>query len=48
MTVIHAFMVGCFFLILVYLGVKNKDGVVAIFNSGGTQTNNIIKSLQGR
>jgi hypothetical protein len=48
MTLLHALGVGFFILILVYLGVKNANGVVAIFNAGGQNTNQIVKSLQGR
>ncbi len=48
MTLIHSLAFGIFILILTYLGVKNAGGVTSIFNSGGTQLNTGIKTLQGR
>jgi hypothetical protein len=48
MTLIHSIAFGMFLLILTYLGVKNAGGVTSIFNAGGTQINNISKTLQGR
>lgn len=48
MQLAHALSFGIFMLILVYLGVKNSTGVAAIFNVAGTQSNSIIKTLQGR
>lgn len=44
----HMFMFGAGMLILLYLALKNADGVAKIFNATGTQSNSIIKSLQGR
>lgn len=48
MTLLHALLVGMGLLILVYLGVKNAGGVAQIFNAGGPQVINGIKTLQGR
>ena len=48
MNLLHAVLLGMGLLILVYLGVKNAQGVVQIFNAGSTGTVNITKSLQGR
>lgn len=48
MTLLHGVLVGMGLLILVYLGLKNAPGVVSIFNSTGTNTVNITKTLQGR
>jgi hypothetical protein len=48
MKLLHGVFLGMALLILVYLGVKNAPGVVAIFNSTGSNTVNITKSLQGR
>jgi hypothetical protein len=48
MKLLHGIFLGMGLLILVYLGVRNKDGVVAIFNSTGQNTIGITKALQGR
>ena len=48
MSLLHGVLFGMGLLILTYLGVKNAPGVVAIFNSGGTQIGNNVKALQGR
>ena len=48
MTLLHAIGTGFFFLILTYLALKNADGVSTVFKSGGEQTVNITKALQGR
>jgi hypothetical protein len=48
MSLLHGLLLGMALLILVYLGVKNAGGVAQIFNSGGPQVNNTIKTLQGR
>ncbi len=48
MSLLHGVFFGMGMLILVYLGVKNSSGVVAIFNSAGTQASAVSKTLQGR
>lgn len=48
MNLLHGVLVGMGLLILVYLGLKNANGVSQIFNSGGPQVVSGIKSLQGR
>lgn len=48
MSLLHGLLVGMGALILVYLGVKNAGGVAQIFNAGGPQINNTVKTLQGR
>lgn len=48
MQLMHALFFGIFVLILVYLGVKNANGVVSIFNATGSNGNTVIKTLQGR
>lgn len=48
MSLLHGIAFGMGMLILVYLGVKNANGVASIFNAGGSQTSNVIKALQGR
>jgi len=48
MTLVHSLLFGIFILILVYLGVNNASGVTSIFSATGSQSNTIIKTLQGR
>lgn len=48
MDLVHGIAVGMFALILVYLGVKNQKGVVAIFNATGQNVSSITRTLQGR
>ena len=48
MDLVHSLFFGIFLLILIYLGVKNANGVASIFSSAGTQSNTLIKTLQGR
>lgn len=48
MSLVHSVLFGIGMLILIYLGVKNADGVAKIFTAGGTQGTGVIKSLQGR
>lgn len=48
MSLVHGLLFGMGMLILVYLGVKNADGVTAVFNATGSNTNNIVRTLQGR
>ena len=48
MQLVHAIAFGMFILILIYLGLMNSNGVVAIFTSGGGQINTLTKTLQGR
>lgn len=48
MNLLHSVLFGIGMLILLYLAVKNADGVAKIFNATGTQGGNVIKSLQGR
>lgn len=48
MNLVHSLMFGMGMLILLYLAVKNADGVAKIFNAGGPQVINTVKSLQGR
>lgn len=48
MSLLHSVFFGIFVLILVYLGVNNANGVYSIFSVTGNQSNQIIKTLQGR
>lgn len=48
MNLVHSVLFGIGMLILIYLGVKNSDGVAKVFTAGGTQGTNAIKALQGR
>jgi hypothetical protein len=48
MSTVHAVFFGVFILILVYLGVMNASGVNSIFTTTGTQSNTLIRTLQGR
>jgi uncharacterized membrane protein YuzA (DUF378 family) len=48
MKLIHGILIGIGGLILVYLGVNNPNGVATIFGAAGSQTNTLVKTLQGR
>ena len=48
MELIHAFLFGCFWLILAYLMFKNVTGVNAVFGGTKSLTVGDITALQGR
>jgi hypothetical protein len=48
MKEIHAILFGIGLLIVVYLLIMNASGTSSIFNAAGSQTNTLVKTLQGR
>lgn len=48
MKLVHFIFFMFFVSIILYLGLKNSDGVVAIMKQGGPTTVDITKALQGR
>ena len=48
MSLLHFIIFLFFTSIILYLGLKKSDGVVAIMKQGGPTTVDITKALQGR
>lgn len=48
MKVIHLIVLLFFVSILLYLGLKNANGVATIFKAGSPAVNSLASTLQGR